>query len=119
MEQINDNAYKLDLPGEYAISAMFNVSDLSYFDAGADSRSNLFQEEENDANPPLKAQEEELKMPIGPITRSKSRRLQQAFNGLIQAQVRPIVEESIKESSIQDIYNLFEAQWFQPAQSTN
>ena len=32
--QINDNAYKLDLPGEYNVSATFNVSDLSPFDIG-------------------------------------------------------------------------------------
>ncbi|KAH9744256.1 hypothetical protein KPL70_003624 [Citrus sinensis] len=35
--QINDNAYKLDLPGEYNVSATFNVSDLSPFDVGEDS----------------------------------------------------------------------------------
>ena len=29
LERINDNAYKLDLLGEYNISATFNVSDLS------------------------------------------------------------------------------------------
>ena len=45
LERINDNAYKLDQPGEYNVSANFNVSDLSYFDAGADSRTNPFQEE--------------------------------------------------------------------------
>ena len=28
LERINDNAYKLDLPGEYNISATFNVFDL-------------------------------------------------------------------------------------------
>jgi hypothetical protein len=32
LERINDNAYKLDLLGEYNISATFNVSDLSLFD---------------------------------------------------------------------------------------
>ena len=30
LERINDNAYKLDLPGEYNGSATFNVSDLSF-----------------------------------------------------------------------------------------
>ncbi|GKV34679.1 hypothetical protein SLEP1_g43033, partial [Rubroshorea leprosula] len=30
--RINDNAYKLELPGEYNVSATFNVSDLSPFD---------------------------------------------------------------------------------------
>jgi hypothetical protein len=31
VERINDNAYKLDLPGEYGVSASFNVADLSPF----------------------------------------------------------------------------------------
>ena len=30
--RINDNAYRLDLPGEYNVSATFNVFDLSPFD---------------------------------------------------------------------------------------
>ncbi|XP_060196232.1 uncharacterized protein LOC132625623, partial [Lycium barbarum] len=33
LERIGDNAYKLDLPSEYQVSATFNVSDLSLFDA--------------------------------------------------------------------------------------
>ncbi|PKI53541.1 hypothetical protein CRG98_026086 [Punica granatum] len=32
LERINDNAYKLDLPGEYKISATFNVADLLPYD---------------------------------------------------------------------------------------
>ncbi|KZV46974.1 hypothetical protein F511_15771 [Dorcoceras hygrometricum] len=36
LEMINDNAYKLDLPGEYNVSSTFNVSDLSLFDIGHD-----------------------------------------------------------------------------------
>ena len=34
LERINNNAYKLDLPGEYTVSATFNVTDLSPFDVG-------------------------------------------------------------------------------------
>jgi len=29
LERINDNAYKVDLPGEYGLSTTFNVTDLS------------------------------------------------------------------------------------------
>jgi len=48
LEKINDNAYKVDLPGEYNVSATFNVSDLSPYDAGEDLRSNPFEERGND-----------------------------------------------------------------------
>ena len=50
LERINDNAYKLDLPSEYNISATFNVFDLSPFDVGDDSRMNPFEERGNDEN---------------------------------------------------------------------
>ena len=29
IERINDNAYKVDLPGEYGVNATLNVADLS------------------------------------------------------------------------------------------
>jgi hypothetical protein len=44
LERINDNAYKVNLPGKYGVSATFNVSDLTLFDVGDDSRSNSFEE---------------------------------------------------------------------------
>jgi hypothetical protein len=50
LERINDSAYKLDLPGEYNVSATFNVTDLSPFDVGDDLRANPFQEEGNDGD---------------------------------------------------------------------
>jgi hypothetical protein len=33
-ERINDNAYKIDLPGKYGVNATFNVADLTLFDIG-------------------------------------------------------------------------------------
>jgi hypothetical protein len=84
LERINDNAYKLDLPGEYNISATFNVSDLSLFDVGDDSRSNPFEERGNDENQqaPLKDQ---LHVPVGPIiARARSNKIKEALNGLFQ-----------------------------------
>ena len=46
LEYINDNAYKIELPGEYGVSATFNVADLSPFDfdVGIDSRTNHLEE---------------------------------------------------------------------------
>jgi hypothetical protein len=42
LERINDTTYKVDMLGEYGVSATFNVSDLTLFDVGDDSRSNPF-----------------------------------------------------------------------------
>ncbi|PON64413.1 hypothetical protein PanWU01x14_124820, partial [Parasponia andersonii] len=105
VERINDNVYKLELPGEYDVSASFNVADLSPFDAGDDLRTNSFQEGENDENNANVAtqphvQEEEhsrgfggtqgqyshdpLSLPGGPITRLRAKRFKEALNGLIQ-----------------------------------
>ncbi|GKA52977.1 RNA-directed DNA polymerase [Tanacetum coccineum] len=51
---INDNAYKIKLPGHYNVSATFNVADLSPYkgdsDDEPDSVSSLFQEGEDDAD---------------------------------------------------------------------
>jgi len=49
LERINDNTYKVDLLSEYDISTTFNVSNLSLFDVGEDSRSNSFEERGDDA----------------------------------------------------------------------
>ena len=82
LERINDNAYKLELPGEYNISATYNVSDLSPFDVGDDSRMNPFEERGNDEN--LQAFKDPLHVPLGPITRARSKKIKVALNGLIQ-----------------------------------
>jgi len=51
LAKINDNAYKIDLPGKYNVSNTFNVSDLSLYDADNELRSlrpKAFEEEGND-----------------------------------------------------------------------
>ena len=83
LERINDNTYKLDLPGEYKVSATFNVSDLSPFDVGDDSRSNPFEERRDDENQHAPTKDP-LHVPIGPITRARSKKIKEALNGLIQ-----------------------------------
>jgi len=87
LERINDNAYKVDLLGEYGVSATFNISDLTLFDVGDDSRSNPFEERGDDTDQPNTKRNhanEPLEVPIGPITRARAKKLKEALNGLVQ-----------------------------------
>jgi hypothetical protein len=87
LERINDNAYKIDLPGEYGVSATFNISDLTLFDVGDDSRSNPFEERGDDVDQPntkCNHANDPLELPIGPITRARAYKLKKALNGLVQ-----------------------------------
>ena len=54
LERINDNAYKIDIPGEYGVSSSFNVATLTPSVVGDDSEhlmANAFQEGGDDENP--------------------------------------------------------------------
>ena len=100
LERINDNAYKIDLQGEYNVSGTFNVADLSPFDVGdeLDSRTNHPKEAGNDMDltklddgldgedsKKIKDKAKDpLSMPQGPITRSRSKKLQEALISYMQ-----------------------------------
>ncbi|XP_027150398.1 uncharacterized protein LOC113750641 [Coffea eugenioides] len=78
LELINDNAYRLDLLGEYNVSAIFNVVDLSPFLAGNefDLRTDPSQEEGNDVGQGQGVAStivDPVKVPTGTLTRVKSK----------------------------------------------
>ena len=71
--RVNDNAYKLDLPGEHNISTTFNVFDLLHFDfKSEDSRANTFEEGGSDAygQMDMRSISNPLNYDGGPVTRS-------------------------------------------------
>ena len=83
LELINDNAYMLDLRGEYNVSSNFNVADLTPFEVGnedLDLRTNPFKEREDDMN----STTDPLHVPEGPITRSKVKKIQEAYTSHLQ-----------------------------------
>jgi hypothetical protein len=87
LEKINDNAYKVDLLGEYGVSVTFNVSDFTLFDVSDDSRLNPFEEKGNDEDQPntkLNHSKGPLEVPSRPITRTRSKKFKEALNGLVQ-----------------------------------
>jgi hypothetical protein len=75
----------VDLPGEYNVSATFNVSDLSPYDAGDDSRSNPFEKMGNDGSNGRPNLKDPLQVPDGPITRSRAKKIKEAMQGLVQS----------------------------------
>jgi len=89
--KINDNAYKIELPGEYGVSTTFYVGDLTPFfglEDSESSRSTPFQEGEDDediltmhdlshANHPSSNLKDTIQ---GPLTRSRTKKLQEQVN---------------------------------------
>ena len=82
LQRINDNAYKIDLPADYAVSSSFNVADLSPFigSEDTDSRMNPFQVGEDDEDIPSYCDNDQLpvmsnnqdRVHIGPMTRARA-----------------------------------------------
>ncbi len=95
LKRINDNAYKIDLPVDYAVSSSFNVADLSPFigSEDTDSRTNPFQVGEDDEDIPSCCDNDQLtvtteqvmnnnqdRLHVGPMTRARARQIQQQVN---------------------------------------
>ena len=93
LERINDNAYKIELPGEYGVSATFNVADLSPFFGSTESRTTPFQEGEDDEDitpmvttPSISLTDGNISFDMqkktyhGPITRSYGKQIQNQVN---------------------------------------
>lgn len=75
IERINASAYKLDVSGDYNVSAGFNVAYLSPFDVGKDLMTNPFQKKgDDDENHVTKASQDELNIHRGPMTRQEPRK---------------------------------------------
>jgi hypothetical protein len=69
------------IPGEYNVSATFNVSDFSPYDASDDSRSNPFEESGNVGSHGRLNLKDTLQVPDGPITRSRAKKIKDAMQG--------------------------------------
>jgi hypothetical protein len=98
LEKINDNAYKVDLPSEYNVSATFNVYDLFPYDAGDDSRSNLF-ERENDGHHGRLNLKDLLQVLDESITRLRAKKIKEAIQGLVQSTWAEFANLSSKTST--------------------
>lgn len=101
VERINNNAYRLELPGEYNGSKSFNVTDLSPFDIGRPVlRPEHFQEggDDEDIEPDIDKCSTDGHEPVtsdptptiptviaGPMTRSRTRKLRETFNEGVEA----------------------------------
>ena len=68
-------------------TSTYQKKDLTLFDVGDDSRSNPFEERGDDEDQPNTKRNhanDPLKVPIGPITRARAKKLIEALNELVQ-----------------------------------
>ncbi|KAL2474908.1 RNA-directed DNA polymerase [Abeliophyllum distichum] len=80
----------LDLPSEFNVFATFNISNLSPFDVGDDSRSNPFEEGGDEAShgPDANhgpASKDSIHILIVTLTRSRAKKIKEDMQGLVQA----------------------------------
>jgi len=78
LERINDNAYKIDLPGDFEVSATFNVANWSPFypdTSPPDLRVKSFQQGEDDGVLPSQGLHQGETGPTRPRTRSQTKNM--------------------------------------------
>ena len=108
IKRVNDNAYKIDLLGEYNVSATFNVSDIYLFDVGDDSRTNSFEERGNDT---IQATPRDLLEILGGlVTKFRTKRFKEALNGLHQDICAKVDFKKILSNEVQVLINLIHVQ---------
>lgn len=109
IERINDNAYKLKFPNEYNVSASFYNSDLSPFDIGDDSRTNLLHGRGNNENKGA-TPKDLLHVSVGPIARARLRGSKKHLMGsskkpglilLVKSKIGPREDQGLVKSSRQ------------------
>ena len=88
LAKINDNTYKIDLPGEYNVSNTFNVSDLSLDNELTALRPKASEEGGNDEDIQAQAQvqtpiEESLQGLGGPMTRARAKKLEESLQQVV------------------------------------
>ncbi|KAK7376628.1 hypothetical protein VNO78_34449 [Psophocarpus tetragonolobus] len=100
LERIHDNAYKIGLPGDYNTSAIFNVSDLSPFNAeeeALDLRTNPLQEGGNDEDTATNKDSKVVERLGTPMTRARARKARE----VLQQVVATILEAAPNEKDIE------------------
>jgi hypothetical protein len=77
IERINENAYKIDLPGKYGVDVTFNISNIFLFDVGDDSRTNSFDDRRNDTTQAIPR--DLLEVLISLVTRLRAKRFKETL----------------------------------------
>ncbi|XP_042011986.1 uncharacterized protein LOC121760370 [Salvia splendens] len=118
--RVNNNAYVVDLPGEYNVSSTFNVSDLSPFDVlgvDLDLRTNPLQEEGDDANPQVSHHLINPTKDIHrPTTRAMTKKMQEALSTFIRGISSS--EESARVGDDRKLKMVLKASWEEGTEAT-
>ena len=89
LQQINENAYKLDLPGDFGVSPTFNIADLKPYLGEEDelkSRMTQMQEGEDDEDINTNDTSMPTQVPVfGPITRARACQLNHQVSSLLSS----------------------------------